>query len=249
MVDKLGLTKSAHPFPYHVSWLTKGQQTLVTYQTMVEFSLGDFKDKVLCDIVEMDAFHLLLGRPWKYDMDATYSCRKNTYTMKPLPDTKAEKEPIVIVIGEKEMVKTLKESQEESFVLVVKPKDKDESDCIAPIPDVVKGLLDKYKEVNTSELPSTLPPLRDVCHQIDLIPGASLPNKAPYKMTPNQNTEISRQVHEMLNKGLIQKSLSPCAVPAVLAPKKYGKWRLFLDYWEVLTYGFRLTGLLPFFYL
>ncbi|XP_059068212.1 uncharacterized protein LOC131858780 [Cryptomeria japonica] len=194
MVDKLGLTKSTNPFPYHVSWLNKGQQTLVTDQTMIEFSLGDFKDKVLCDIVEMVACHLLLGRPWKYDMDATYSCRKNTYTivkdgvtytMKPLPDTKAEKEPIVIVIGEKEMVKTLKESEEESFVLVVKPKDKDEFDPIAPIPDVVKGLLDKYKEVNTSELPSTLPPLRDVCHQIDLIPGASFPNKAPYKMTPN----------------------------------------------------------------
>ncbi|XP_059076294.1 uncharacterized protein LOC131875696 [Cryptomeria japonica] len=207
MVDKLGLTKSAHPFPYHVSWLTKGQQTLVTNQTMFEFSLGDFKDKVLCDIVEMDACHLLQGRPWQYDMDATYSCRKNTYTivkdgvtytMKPLPDTKAEKEPTVIVIGEKEMVKTLKESQEESFVLVVKPKDKDESDPIVPIPNVVKGLLDKYKEVNTSELPYTLPPLRDVCHQIDLILGALLPNKAPYKMTPNQNAKISRQVHEML---------------------------------------------------
>ena len=43
---------------------------------MVEFSLGDFKDKVLCDIVEMDACHLLLGRPWKYDIDAMYNCKK-----------------------------------------------------------------------------------------------------------------------------------------------------------------------------
>ena len=47
MVQKLELTKTPHPFPYHVSWLTKGQKTLVTKKTMVEFTLGDFKDIVL----------------------------------------------------------------------------------------------------------------------------------------------------------------------------------------------------------
>ena len=33
----------------------------------------------------------------------------------------------------------------------------------------------------------------------------------------------------MLEKGLIQKSLSPCVVPLVLAPKNDGKWRLCTD--------------------
>lgn len=56
-----------------------------------------------------------------------------------------------------------------------------------------------------------------------------MPNKAPYKLTPTQNAEISKQVVELLNKGLIQKSLSPCDVPLFLAPKKDGKWRLCID--------------------
>ena len=77
MVEKIELEIIPHPYPYNVSWLTKGQQTLVTEQAMVELSLGDFKDKVLCDIVEMDACHHLLGRPWKYDIDAM-----NNYTKK-----------------------------------------------------------------------------------------------------------------------------------------------------------------------
>ena len=58
MVEKLKLPKKPHPFPYHISWLTKGQQTLVIEQAWVEFSLTDFKDKVLCDVVEIDASHI-----------------------------------------------------------------------------------------------------------------------------------------------------------------------------------------------
>ena len=48
-------------------------------------------------------------------------------------------------------------------------------------------------------------------------------------MTPQQNEEIAKQVQELLDKGLIRKSLRPCAVPSVLAPKKDGKWRLCTD--------------------
>lgn len=31
---------------------------------MVDFEIGDYKDKDLCDIMPMDSCHLLLGHPW-----------------------------------------------------------------------------------------------------------------------------------------------------------------------------------------
>jgi hypothetical protein len=35
-----------------------------------------------------------------------------------------------------------------------------------------------------------LPPMRGIEHQIDLIPCASLPNRAPYRTNPEETKEI-----------------------------------------------------------
>lgn len=63
MVSKLNLQRVPHELPYRVSWLSDKESLLVNEQAIVEFSIGDYKDKVLCDIVPMDYCHLLHGRP------------------------------------------------------------------------------------------------------------------------------------------------------------------------------------------
>ena len=39
----------------------------VTKQVVVPFSIGKYVDQVLCDVVPMQASHILLERPWQYD--------------------------------------------------------------------------------------------------------------------------------------------------------------------------------------
>ena len=45
------------------------------------------------------------------------------------------------------------------------------------LPEEVQELLEEFADIVVDELPRLLPPIRSVSHHIDLIPGASLPNK------------------------------------------------------------------------
>ncbi|GKA94506.1 putative nucleotidyltransferase, ribonuclease H [Tanacetum coccineum] len=64
-VQKLGLKTISHPKPYKLQWLKKGGEVTVPKHVHVLFSVGNtYKDNVWCDVVPMDACHLLLGKPW-----------------------------------------------------------------------------------------------------------------------------------------------------------------------------------------
>ena len=47
----------------------------------MEFQIGTYKDEILCDIIPMDVFHILLGRPWQYERKVVHDGRKNTYSL------------------------------------------------------------------------------------------------------------------------------------------------------------------------
>jgi hypothetical protein len=97
------------------------------------------------------------------------------------------------------------------------------------LPPAVANVLQEYFDVFPIKIPAGLPPIRGIEHQVDLILGASLPNRAPYRTNPEETKEIQRQVQELLDKGYVRESLSPCAVPVILVPKKYGMWRMCVD--------------------
>ena len=97
------------------------------------------------------------------------------------------------------------------------------------LPLVLSSLLQEFQDVFPDELPPGLPPLRGIEHRIDLIPGAPLPNKAPYRVNPEETKEIQRQVKHLIDRGHVRESLSPCAIPVILVPKRDSSFRMCSD--------------------
>ena len=88
------------------------------------------------------------------------------------------------------------------------------------------SILQEFDDVFPQELPPGLPPLRGIEHRIDLIPGAPLPNRAAYRTNPEETKEIEKQIRDLLDKGYVRESLSPCAVPVILVPKQDSSLRV-----------------------
>ena len=78
--------------------------------------------------------------------------------------------------------------------------------------------------------PKGLPPKKEIVHDIILQQDAPLPNIGMYRLSALENVEIKKQVQELLEKGFIRPSTSPCGSPIVLVRKKDGSWRMCIDY-------------------
>ena len=80
MVDKLGLPTIKHLRPYKLQWLNDNGEVRVTKQVLVSFRIRKYENEVLCDVVSMQAGHLLLGRPWQFDQHVKHDGFNNKYS-------------------------------------------------------------------------------------------------------------------------------------------------------------------------
>lgn len=92
----------------------------------------------------------------------------------------------------------------------------------------VEQLLSQYELVFSE--PQELPKHKPWDHAIPLLAGAKRVNIRPYRHTPEQKTEIEKQVQEMLRAGQIVPSTSPFSSPVLLVKKKDQTWRFCVDF-------------------
>lgn len=240
--EKLSLPIEPHPCPYRIAWMDKGTDIQISKRVLVAFSIGDiYKDRTYCDIIPMDVAHVILGRPWQYDRRTLHDGFANTYsftfhgrkiTLLPSPDDTniVNKGKQTLTKPSLLLSKALFEEQikETSIVFALVAASQHQS-VTTHVPPAFQLLLKEFADIFPEELPDGLPPLRDIQHQINLVPNATLPNRSHYRMSPLEHEELRRQVEDLLAKGYLRESLSPCAVPALLIPKKDGSWRMCID--------------------
>ncbi|XP_040942306.1 uncharacterized protein [Gossypium hirsutum] len=84
----------------------------------------------------------------------------------------------------------------------------------------------EFEDVFSEEVPRGLPPLHGIEHQIDFVPKATIPNRTACRSNLEETKELQRQVADLMEKGYIWESLSPCVVSVLLVPKKDGSWKI-----------------------
>ena len=187
---------------------------------------------------------VLLSRLWLYDRDVAQLGRTNrctfffegskqvfqpyvsslrdTPTTTKVPDTPLQVPQFLGVVSARQF---LKDMVEDTPLWAIQVRTKIPS----TISDNFLEFLQDFTAVFPTESPDTLPLDRSIQHFIDFVPGSTLLNLPHYRFNPTQSAELQRQGEDLLHRGLIRESQSPCAIPALLAPKKDGTWHLCVD--------------------
>uniref|UniRef100_A0A2N9IBT6 RNA-directed DNA polymerase n=1 Tax=Fagus sylvatica TaxID=28930 RepID=A0A2N9IBT6_FAGSY len=231
MVEKLGLPMAKHPRPYKLQWLNDSGEIRVNKQVLVAFRIGKYEDEVMCDVVPMQAGHLLLGRPWQFDRQVKHDGFMNKYsfvlnqrliTLVPLTPQQVYEDQVRLQKKESEQKKKsenqrgaeknerekenqslalerksertqknfyakVSEIKREMFsnqpmiVLLYKEALLNTNELDLALPSSIVSLLQEYEDVFPEETPHGLPPIRGIEHQIDFVPGATIPNRPAYR--------------------------------------------------------------------
>nr|XP_043629900.1 uncharacterized protein LOC122601201 [Erigeron canadensis] len=212
----------------------KGNLVKVTHRCLVKFSIGNkYTDELWCEVIPMDACHILLGDPWLYDRRVKHDGFRNTYTFKQdglivtLALLRLKDAPPDSVLTSGAAFVGLTHSLNPTIIfglLMVEENSTTEPSLMAIVP-----LLTEFADVFPEDIPVGLPMIREIQHCIDFLLGAIIPNKPAYRMNPKESAELDRQVTDLLEKGLIREIISPCVVPALLVPKLGGAFRMCID--------------------
>nr|GEV61228.1 putative reverse transcriptase domain-containing protein [Tanacetum cinerariifolium] len=90
----------------------------------------------------------------------------------------------------------------------------------------------EFPDIFPEDLPS-LPTVRQVEFQIDLILGIAPIARIPYRLAPSEMHELSNQLQELIDQGFIRPRTSPWGAHVLFVKKKYGSFRMCFDYREL----------------
>ena len=76
------------------------------------------------------------------------------------------------------------------FVLLYKEVCFNTNELDESLPSVVVSLLQEYEDVFPNDIPCGLPHIRGIEHQIDFVPGATIPNRPAYRSNPEKTKEL-----------------------------------------------------------
>ena len=76
------------------------------------------------------------------------------------------------------------------LVLICKESYLSSNDLDPSLPSSFVSLLQEFQDVFPDDIPSGLPPIRGIDHQIDFVPGSIILNRLAYRCNPEESKEL-----------------------------------------------------------
>jgi hypothetical protein len=229
-------------------------QVMKVYGTIVlPVRLSEWQGDEEFSVIDLDTdFDMILGLPWhkKYRPvihwdTMIYEVEQNGKTCKIFPSSDSKFIDTESLLGSLNFIDTrhakkdLKKKGVEFALYYFRnaPAKDDGSDTFAPVVESVTSpeqkqlseLVQQFKRIFSSTLPAELPPQRNVEHEIETGDAAPVNTRA-YPLSFQRLKEQTKQITELLDKGLIRESSSSWGSPVLFVKKPNGAWRMCIDY-------------------
>ncbi|RDX89142.1 hypothetical protein CR513_29168, partial [Mucuna pruriens] len=149
---------------------------LTNTQVSLAITLRSYKDDVLCDVILMEATHILLGHDGVSNKFSFVHLGEKV-VFKPLSPREVYEDQV--------KMRKIREEEKKELAKVEKAKRK-ESEKIKEKSKSARGKIEEEKK----DMPHGLPPLRGIEHHIDLIVEASLLNRLAYRANAEKSKKI-----------------------------------------------------------
>jgi hypothetical protein len=195
-------------------------------------------------VTDLQAFDVILGKPWLTDInpDIDWSTNAITSPFHCSATSSQLPQPVIHLLTAKRVIKALRNPSSVGFYATLRqlsiadtPSTTDHPpDAFKPStalsPDnesKLHKLLDAHRSTfaSPSGLNPKIPP-----HRIHLQPDAKPPPQRSYRMSPAELQEVQRQLEDYLSKGWIRPSTSEFGAPILFVRKKDGQLRMCIDF-------------------
>ena len=214
-------------------WLADGKEHTIASYVDSSVRIGELHEKTELAVIPLAGYDVILGIPWLkrhnpvINWDTSKVVIGSNGTQCELPLHSDIDPPVIEMISalqaKRDMIKG-----EQAYLALVKVVEQDNAEKKVD-PDTEK-IISEFKDVFADDLPSGLPPKRQIDHRIELEPFQNPPSRPTYRMSQPEMDELKKQLSELRDKRYIQESKSPYGAPVIFVKKKDGTMRMCIDY-------------------
>ena len=216
-------------------WLADGKEHTISSYVDSSIRIGELHEKTELAVIPLAGYDVILGIPWLkrhnpvINWDTSKVVVSSNGNQCELPLHSDIDPPAVEMISALQAKRDMTKG-EQMYLALVKVVEQDNAATKVTVDPDTEKIISEFKDVFPDDLPSGLPPKREIDHRIELEPGQNPPSRPTYRMSQPEMDELKKQLSELMDKGYVQESKSPYGAPVLFVKKKDGTMRMCIDY-------------------